>query len=506
MNPRKKIVIIGGGIAGLSAAVYALRCGYAVELLESNSQAGGLAMSWQRGGYTFETCLHWLVGSKPGADLHDHWRELLAIDKLTFVDPEIFVRIEAERGEDGLTIYRNMDRMEMALLERAPQDAAAIGEFTDAVRDLSRFRMPDPSEGLAENWLPLLHDLPRLPLLRRLSRMSGQDYGRRFSDPLLRRFFSDGDIGRMSVIAILFTLAWMHAGNAGYCLGGSQAVIRGIEATVRRLGGAIRFNTKVRKILVENDRAVGVELASGERVMADWVISAADGHATLFELLGGRYLTEALRERYATRPLFASYVQVSLGVARDLHDQPPMLSLVLEKPLAVDPGTGVDAIGFRFFHYDPTFAPPGKTAVTTLLPTRNYRYWTDLRANDPPRYHAEKHRVAEAVLAVLERRIPGVRMAIEAMDVSTPASVIRHTGNWQGTMEGWLVEPGDSWRSLPRTLPGLERFAMVGQWVAPGGGLPSGPMTARPAVKAICRADHGPFTPHAEPVGELAAV
>ena len=486
--------------------MYALRCGYAVELLESNSQAGGLAMSWERGGYTFETCLHWLVGSRPGADFHDHWQELLDIDKLTFINPEIFVRIETERGDDGLTIYTNIDRLEMALLKRAPQDRAAILEFTGAVRSLSHFRIVDPSDGLAENWRPLLKDLPRLPLLRKLGRMSGKEYGRQFTDPLLRRFFSDGDIGRMSAIAMLLSLAWMHAGNAGYCLGGAQALIRGIEATVDRLGGTVRFDAKVEKILVENGRAVGVELATGERVAADWVISAADGHATLFELLGGRYMTEALRERYATRPLFASYVQVSLGVAMDLHDQPPMLSLLLEEPLVVDPGTGQDAIGFRYFHFDPTFAPAGKTAVTSLLPTRNHRYWCDLRANDPPQYHAEKHRVAEAVIEILERRIPGVRMAIEALDVSTPATVLRYTGNWQGTMEGWLVEPGDQWRPLRQTLPGLERFMMVGQWVAPGGGLPSGPMTARPAVKAICRADHVAFTPHAEPVGELVGV
>jgi phytoene dehydrogenase-like protein len=506
MNPQKKVVIIGAGIAGLSAAVYALRCGYAVELLESNSQAGGLAMSWERGGYTFETCLHWLVGSRPGGDFHERWRELLDIDQLTFVDPDIFVRIEAERDDDGLTIYTDMDRLEMALLKRAPQDTPAILEFTDAVRSLTHFRMPDPSEGLAQNWRPLLHDLPRFPLLRRLSRMSGKEYGRRFSDPLLRRFFSDGDIGRMSVIAIILSLAWMHGNNAGYCLGGSQALIRGIVATVRRLGGTVRFNAKVEKIVVENDRAVAVDLAGGERVKGDWILSAADGHATLYDLLSARYLPDALRERYETRPLFASYVQVSLGVAMDLHDQPPMLSLVLDEPLAVDPGTGQDAIGFRFFHFDPTFAPAGKTAVTCLLPTRNHRYWADLRASDPPQYHAEKNRVANAVVSVLARRIPGVRMAIEAMDVSTPASVIRHTANWQGTMEGWLVEPGDRWRSLPQTLPGLDRFLMVGQWVAPGGGLPSGPMTARPAVKAICRADHVAFTPQAEPVGELVAV
>jgi phytoene dehydrogenase-like protein len=107
---------------------------------------------------------------------------------------------------------------------------------------------------------------------------------------------------------------------------------------------------------------------------------------------------------------------------------------------------------------------------------------------------------------VLERRIRGFRGAIEAMDVSTPATVLRYTGNWQGTMEGWLVEPGDRWRSLPQTLPGLERFMMVGQWVAPGGGLPSGPMTARPAMKAICKTDDVPFTPQAEPVAELVGV
>jgi phytoene dehydrogenase-like protein len=63
-------------------------------------------------------------------------------------------------------------------------------------------------------------------------------------------------------------------------------------------------------------------------------------------------------------------------------------------------------------------------------------------------------------------------------------------------MEGWLVAPGDSFKPLPNMLPGLNKFMMVGQWVLPGGGLPSGPMTARSAIKAICRRDHVPFEVH----------
>jgi phytoene dehydrogenase-like protein len=504
-HPRKKIVIVGGGIAGLCSAVYALKCGYEVEVLEMHDLAGGLAMSWKRGEYTFETCLHWLVGSNPHGEFHELWREVFDIEKLQIVDYDEFVRIESDGGE-RLHIYTSLERLEQEMLQRAPQDAAAIHEFTRAVRTLAKFKLLDPSGGLAENWKNLLRDLPVFPTIGKLGKMSGEQYGSRFSDPLLREFFSGGDLGKMSAIAMVMTLAWMDAGNAGYCIGGAQAIIRLLLEKIASLGGKIRYYARVKRIVAERnaagrDEAIGVELESGETVRADWVISAADGHATIFEMLGGRYADEATRKLYAERRRFASYVQVSLGVAMDLSMMPPMTARILDVPLVVDPGTEVPSVSFRFFHFDPTFAPPGKTAVTCLMPTRNYQFWTDLRRSDPVQYHAEKHRIAEMIIRELEEQVPGVREAIEVVDVSTPATVIRYTGNWQGSMEGWLVEPGSGFRSLPNTLPGLERFYMVGQWVMPGGGLPSGPMTAKPAIKAICKADHVPFVTH-EPVRE----
>jgi len=492
----RKIVIIGGGIAGLCTAVYALKCGYQVEVLEMHEMAGGLAMSWRRGPYTFETCLHWLVGSKPGGEFHKHWQEVFDVDKLRFIDSDEFVRIQSETG-DSLSIFTNVDRLEAELLRRSPQDAAAIRDFTHAIRILGKFKILDPSGSLAGNLLNLLRDLPIFPLLGKLSKISGAQYANRFSDPLLKSFFSNGDIGKMSAIAMILSLAWMNKGNAGYCIGGSQAIIRLIEEKIARLGGTVRFKARVKRILVENDTAVGVQLEDGEKIMADWVISAADGHATIFDMLDGAYVNEATRKLYAERELFASYLQVSIGVGLDLSDQPSMLTRMLQAPLTVDPGTELEHVGFRIFHYDPTFAPPGKTAVTSLLPTRNFTYWTELRNNNPAKYRDEKHRIADAVIGVLDKQIPGARAAIETIDVSTPATVIRYTGNWKGTMEGWLVEPGASFKPLPNTLPGLDRFLMVGQWVMPGGGLPSGPMTARPAVKAICKHDHLPFDLHA---------
>lgn len=488
----KKIVIIGSGIAGLSTAVYALKSGYQVEMLEMHDMAGGLAMSWRRGPYTFETCLHWLVGSHPGGEMHSLWQEIFDIGKLTFVDPEEFVRIETERGEK-LSIYTSADRLETELLRRSPQDRAAIRDFTHAVRTLGNFKMLDPSGGLADNWKNMLRDLPIFPLLGKLSKVNGRQYGARFADPLLQNFFANGDIGKMSAIAMVISLAWMNLRDAGYCIGGSQAIIRLIEAQIAALGGKVRFKARVERILVENDTAVGVQLAGGEIVKADWVISAADGHATIFDMLDGRYVDSEIRKIYEERELFASYIQVSLGIALDLSDQPWALTRLLETPLQVDPATELNQVGFRFFHFDPTFAPPGKTAVTCLLPTRNFDYWAGLRHRNVNQYREQKHHIAESVIDVLQRVVPGVRNSIEVVDVSTPATVARYTGNWQGTMEGWLVRPGEGFRPLRNTLPGLRQFMMVGQWIMPGGGLPSGPMTARPAVKAICKHDHVPF-------------
>ena len=71
MNTLKRIVIIGGGIAGFCVGIHAWRNGFGALIVEKHDIAGGLATAWTRHGYTFENCIHWFVGSKPGADLHD---------------------------------------------------------------------------------------------------------------------------------------------------------------------------------------------------------------------------------------------------------------------------------------------------------------------------------------------------------------------------------------------------------------------------------------------------
>ena len=490
----QRVVIIGAGIAGLCAAVYARKCGYQVEIVEQHDNAGGLATSWRRGDYTFETCLHWFTGSKLDGALHRQWREVFDVNKLKFVYPDEFVRVETEQGE-SLSVYSDVDRLEAEFIRQAPQDACEIRRFTAAIRYLADCPLPDPSERWLRKGYELIRVLPYLPLLRRWSHLSIREYGERFHSKLLRCFFRSGEGAQLSMLALLFGLTWMNDHNGAYVIGGSQAIIRLIRESLDALGGHLRLGAKVERILVEHNAAVGVQLAGGEVVAADWVISAADAHATVYGLLGGRYVDEITERTFRTLTPFASYLQVSFGVARDLSAQASFVTRVLDVPLAVDPETMLPVLSLRFFHFDPTFAPAGKTAVTCFLPTRNFGFWVDLQRDDPVRYQAEKHRVAEAVIAVVEKMVPDFRKAIETTDVSTPATVIRYTSNWQGSMEGWLLTPGMGFEPVRNTLPGLRRFLMAGQWVMPGGGLPSGLLTARLAVRTLCKKDRIPFLP-----------
>jgi phytoene dehydrogenase-like protein len=493
MKPdNRKIVIVGGGIAGLCTAVYAQKCGYQVEVLEMHEAPGGLATSWQRGGYTFETCLHWLLGSNPAGDIYRQWKEVFDIEKLRFVHHEEFVRIENDKG-DSLRIYSNLDQLESEMLKRAPQERKEIHRFISSVRHLCTFKLPDPAKSWMGNWRSLLSDAPHLLLFEQLAKMTCAEYGMRFQDPLLRAFFMDGDSERLSALALFFSLAWMHNHDAEYPIGGSQAVIRLIVEKLLSLGGQLRCGAMVEKILVEQDVAVGVQLATGEKIAADWVISAADGHATIYDLLQGRYKNSDTDKIYRELEPFSSYVQVSLGVARDLSQQPGFLVRLLDKPLQIDPGTLVSRVSFRIFNYDPTFAPQGKTAITCFLPTRDFEYWLDLQRRDPAAYQAEKQRIADEIIALLGRQVANIEDAVEVVDVSTPATVIRYTGNWKGSMEGWLITPQTGFRQLTNTLSGLDKFVMVGQWVMPGGGLPSGLMTARSAINTICEHDNMVF-------------
>jgi phytoene dehydrogenase-like protein len=95
-----------------------------------------------------------------------------------------------------------------------------------------------------------------------------------------------------SAFFIFATLAWLHNKNASYPIGGSLPMSQALEKRYAGLGGTIHYGNRVERILVEGDRAAGVRLVDGTEHRSGRVISAADGHSTIFEMLDCKYVDD----------------------------------------------------------------------------------------------------------------------------------------------------------------------------------------------------------------------
>ena len=189
-----------------------------------------------------------------------------------------------------------------------------------------------------------------------------------------------------------------------------------------------------------------------------------------------------------------SILQVSLGVAMDFSDQPPMMNFPLAEPVWLG-NIKHDRLVLKHYCFDPHMAPEGKS-VLSIWCAADPDYWRWLR-KDQARYRQHKDEVAEIIIEALDRRFPGLREAVEVVDVATPVTYERYTGNWRGAFAGWALTNRKMsmmmGKGMDKTLPGLANFHMIGHWVEPGGNVELSCASGRDVVKDICHERGLPF-------------
>jgi phytoene dehydrogenase-like protein len=491
----KKIIIIGAGISGLSAGCYLQMNGYNTEIFELHSVPGGLCTAWKKSGYTFDGCIHSMGGLNPGYRMHQYWNELIDLDQMTFHFHDELCRVVDENGNE-VRFYTDPDKLEQELNAIAPDDAQFINDFIKGIKHLSKYdtQLSKP----LELWTPLdyyLSQFKTAPYNQYLMKWqkSMADMTRECKSPLLKRILNLDFFSRFPAYFFLFSLGSLHNKNAGYPIGGSLPLALSIERKYLALGGKVHYNAKVTRVNVKDNRAIGITLENGEVHKADKVISAADGHYTIYEMLEGKYINKKVETLYTKHPMWPSAVLVSLGIARTFEKEPSQIELSLKQPFIVDERSQLDSLPITIYNFDPTLAPEGKTCLRAILKTDNFTYWHDLRENDPVKYEQEKERLARDLIGILEQRLGNITSHVEVMDISTPATFHRYTNNWKGCTQGWEWLPGLIPETLKKELSGLRNFFMIGQWVMPGGGVTSALLMGRDITRIICSRDRKKF-------------
>lgn len=496
---QKTILIIGAGLAGLSAGCYAQMNGYKSKIFELHDLPGGLCTAWERKGYTFDGCIHYLFGSGEGQPFNSMWTELGALPGRGIVNHDEYQRVTD--GEKTLIVYTDPDKLEAHLISLSPADAPLIRSFIQGVHEFIRFdlevlyRVPRPLLD-ALGWRDFgMKMTPFLAPMARWSLLSCREFAQRFKDPFLQHAVAQMFSWEEAPVMMgMMLLAYLHSGNAGFPVGGSLEFARRVEQRYLELGGEIAYNSQVEKILVENGRAVGLRLYNDQIHHGDVIISAADARGTIFDMLDGQFANRAIRRMYDGHLPTHQMLQVSLGVNRDLSADPHWITYLLKDPLLLA-GEERYELGLKHYCFDPSLAPPGKSVVELIIRT-NYAYWQRIYGRNL--YDREQRQVTEQILDCLETWRPGLRDHVEHMDEATPLSYERYTGNWQGATTGWLLTKETMpmmIQGVSKTLPGLQNFYMAGQWVEPGGTVTLAAASGRNAIQLICHADGKTFTP-----------
>ncbi len=483
----ERILIIGGGIAGLTAGIYGQLNGYETEIFEMHTIPGGECTAWKRGGYTFDGCIHWMMGTKPGTALNSVWRQTGALDDtVEIILNDEFCRVEM--GSRTAILYRNIDKTEKHWIEMFPKDGRAIRELCRAARAFRRMEMPveqpmDQMGGLAAMKMGLKM-LPMMGQMAKYNKITVAELASGFQDPLLRALIQNLMPVQYSAMPLLATIASLDDGDSGYPAGGSLPVALRMEKHYHRLGGKAHYNARVERVLVEGSRAVGIRLADGSEHQADWVVSCADGRATLDKLLGGQFKDETMERLYADREAYPVYatVQVSVGIAADLAGRPHLVSAETAAPVDAG-GISHKRVGLKNYSFDKQMAPAGKSVITATL-SADFDWWKTKKA-DPNAYRAENERVGREVCAVIESRYPETKGKIEQVDVATPMTYVRYCDAWRGSWMSFMNTPKGTVRSLPGNLPGLDRFYMAGQWTMFPGGLPGAALAGKWVIQRI---------------------
>ena len=491
-----KIIIIGGGISGLSAGVFARINGFETEIYESNPVLGGECVSWRRGDYTFDGSVQWLLGSKEGTDLNRMWQTLDAFDNGDVVVKDVFLTVE-DNGKK-IYLYRDIDRLKEHWGSACPEDLKMVKEFCYFAKKAQGFTMP-VEKNMTElgifDYMKMGFKMKAMSgLMMKYGKTNGDEYFWKFKNQSIRNALKTLALPTYPAYSAVTIMGALYSNDGGWPKGGSQGLTSRIENRYKNLGGKVFVNAPVSKIIVESGKAVGIELQNGSRIKGDYIISAVDAHVLMYNLLEGKIHDDVFDDVFANREskyAFGTCVYVGLGVNADLVEYDSPLVTKLRESIMIG-SERIDDIHITIYGSDTGFAPEGKSALKIIVELYDYDYWERLY-KDPDAYRVEKEKIAKSVISHVERVYPKVKDKIEVIDVATPVTYNRYCGAYKGAWMGYAANASVKARNHASNIKGVKNLALAGQWLATPGGLPTAALSGKFAVQEVCSKLDIPF-------------
>lgn len=486
----KRVVIIGGGIAGLSAGIYALKAGYEATIYEKNAIPGGECIGWNRKGYHIDNCIHWLTGTRKGTELYDVWKTVGALsDDMEYAKIDSFYTSTYE-GK-SVTLWNDLERTERELIEAAPEDEEEIHKFIEYVEYSKQCLFPanKPMEmWKVKDYISMGKNMADFPkVMKEFGKISLEEYSKRFRSPLLQKLMCDYLPKSYCAYSFLVSYATMADGNGNIPMGASLQMSLRMERKFKELGGKIFYNSSIDEIVLEKKTATGIRLAGGEFVPADYVIPAIDVHPLFHKLLPEKYMPKEIKEAYdapANYPATSGF-QVAFAVSEKFSRGETIFIDI--DPIKVG-SRSFDRMYVKSYGYDPIFVKDGKQVIQTCITQtdEDFLFWKALSREE---YDKIKKELTLEVEKRIVKAFPELTGDMEFLDAWTPLTYERYCNAYHGSYMSFVTTPSGKQIKMKGKLKGIDNLYLAGQWTNSPGGLPVAVASGKFAVQRILKGE-----------------
>ncbi len=474
-----EILIIGGGVAGLSAGIYAQLNGHHATICERQAVPGGNLTGWQRGEYHIDNCIHWLTGTNPNTALYKMWTELGALGDVDVYQADSLYTYEEEGVR--LSLYYELGNIEKELLAHAPEDEKEIKNLIKAVKCIQKFRKitGDKDKGKA-----FWREIMSIPLLYRYYKMSTGELAERFHNTQVRGFITSMLGKDFAALALLIVFATFCGGNGGIPAGSSVAMAKRMTARFLELGGTLLLNREAVQISEGETGTQIVEFSDGEMLTADYVVVTTEPNVAFKNLLGKDMPKPFLKCYQNPKMLRFSSIHCAFACATD--KLPFRGDFIFRLPKKEQAALKSENLIIREFSHEKSFAPKGETIIQSLTfcDEQTCREFIDMRKNTV-KYRARKAELAEKIKELIIKKFPQLNEKLTCVDVWTPATYHRYTNAEIGSYMSFLFPS----KTLPKKLNNLvkerPRVILASQWLQAPGGLPIAAQVGKDAIKRI---------------------
>lgn len=480
-------IIIGGGLAGLTAGATLSKFGKKVLLLEKHHKPGGCATTFKRGDFIVEVGLHEMSGLTKNGSITQIFKMLDVAKHVQFEKVPEFYGVVSDK--EDFVLPHGYDAATKALINKYPEDEKGIKRFMKLIAGIRKETINLPRSPLKQKLI-----YPLMPLLYPNLVESTKHTVGSWLDKYITNENAKLDLtahivywGDDPYTLSMFYFAVPFSGfieNGGHFIkGGSQQLSNYLASYIEKNGGSVLLGKRAEKIITNNGKATGVtfrdsfnEHSKPTTILCDNVIANC-AIPLVPSMLDEPYSSE-LQQKISSKTNSCSLLCMYLGFKTDIE------KFGVKYYSNVFQGDSVTSLKdiknnhhgdwskrrFIFVDYnkvDAGLAPPHKSEGV-ICAVDYIEDWENLNKED---YDVKKEEVAQVLLQRLEKQYPGIRNSIEYYEVSTSKTIKRYTSNPNGSVYGYAQTKDQIASKRFRNNFLIPNLYFASAWAFPGGGF-----------------------------------